>query len=75
MSNFKGNQNNLTSYQSDWYSQPTKTIRVPVGLADAILDWAHRLDFALSQVKESEGVEPYLSLSGAFGGVEDDLPP
>ena len=46
MANPKGNEAALkaTRYKAAWKSGSTRTIRVPVVLADATLDYAHRLD-------------------------------
>jgi hypothetical protein len=49
MPNPKGNEATLTKYQPKWRSGATQTIRVPIALADRILDYAHRLDEGMAQ--------------------------
>jgi hypothetical protein len=44
MSNPKGNIDTLKPYQPKWKSGATRTIRVPITLADELLLIAHRLD-------------------------------
>jgi hypothetical protein len=44
MANPKGNVNSLKHYESKWKSGATKTIRVPIALADQTLTYARRLD-------------------------------
>lgn len=44
MSNPKGNPATLKHYKPKWNNGSTRTIRVPVALADEILDYAHKLD-------------------------------
>lgn len=54
MSNPKGNPATLTKYTPKWNNGVTRTIRVPVAIADEILDYAHQLDDkALTQVNGS----------------------
>lgn len=74
MDSLNNSQQNLTSFKSSWHSQPTQTIRVPVILADAILDFAHQLDNALSQVDLGGGGDLHYSISGCLKGLEDTLP-
>ena len=70
MSNKNGNKDSLVSYPPHWYSQPTQTIRVPVELADAILDFSHQLDEALAQIDASEGAITHYVISGDLKGLE-----
>jgi hypothetical protein len=44
MPNPNGNIATLTSWKPRWLSGATQTIRVPVDLAEEILDYAHKLD-------------------------------
>lgn len=44
MPNPKGNLATLKHYKPKWKSGATQTIRVPVTLADQLLDYAHKLD-------------------------------
>lgn len=44
MPNYKGNEATLTKYRPKWRSGNTQTIRVPIALANQILDYAHRVD-------------------------------
>lgn len=54
MANPKGNLETLKPYQAKWNSGTTRTIRVPVVLADQVLEYAHKLDSgeALTQVNQ-----------------------
>lgn len=54
MSNPKGNEASLKKFKAKWYNGTTQTIRVPVVLADQILEYAHKLDESASQVNEVE---------------------
>ena len=51
MPNPKGHQDSLkdSQFKAAWQSGPTRTIRVPITLADATLDYARHLD---------KGIEP-----------------
>lgn len=54
MPNPKGNEATLKKYTPKWKSGETRTIRVPIALADKILDYAHKLDDgSLSQVNDN----------------------
>ncbi len=44
MSNPKGNEASLKKFKPKWQSGETRTIRVPIILADQILIYAHKLD-------------------------------
>lgn len=44
MANPKGNLDTLKHFQGKWRSGRTRTIRVPITLADQVLDFALRLD-------------------------------
>lgn len=44
MPNPKGHEASLKKFKPKWRSGPTQTIRVPIALADQILDYGHRLD-------------------------------
>lgn len=53
MSNPKGNPATLKHYTPKWKSGETRTIRVPVVLADQVLEYAHKLDNnSLTQVND-----------------------
>lgn len=54
MANPKGNEATLKKFQSKWHSGETRTIRVPVVLADQILEYAHNLDEAVTQENEAK---------------------
>lgn len=54
MANPKGNEATLKKFQPKWHSGETRTIRVPVALADQILDYAHNLDEAVTQENEAK---------------------
>ena len=59
MANPKGNLETLKPYQAKWNSGTTRTIRVPVVLADQVLKYAHKLDDgeALTQVNDDSLVK------------------
>jgi hypothetical protein len=44
MPNPKGNVNTLQHYEGKWRHGATKTIRVPIVLADQVLEYAKKLD-------------------------------
>jgi antitoxin component of MazEF toxin-antitoxin module len=44
MANPRGNESTLKKYQPTWKTGRTQTIRVPVALADQILEYARQLD-------------------------------
>lgn len=50
MANPKGNEATLKKFKPKWKSGETRTIRVPIALADQILDYGHKLDESPSQV-------------------------
>lgn len=52
MSNPKGNEATLKKFKPKWYNGTTQTIRVPIALADQVLEYAHKLDESPSQVNE-----------------------
>jgi len=74
MSDLEDNQSNLISYERKWYLQPTQTIRVPVAIAENILDFAHQLDDSLSQAERAREAWNQSAVSGDSRGVEDDIP-
>lgn len=54
MANPKGNPATLKHYVPKWKAGTTRTIRVPVALADQILDYAHKIDNnSLTQVNHN----------------------
>lgn len=59
MANPKGNLDTLKPYQAKWNSGTTRTIRVPVTLADQVLEYAHKLDSgkSLTQVNQDLSLE------------------
>jgi len=44
MANPKGNPQNLKSYKPKWKSGKTKTIRVPIAIANQVLEIARQID-------------------------------
>jgi predicted thioredoxin/glutaredoxin len=44
MPNPKGNPSTLAKYSPKWKSGETRTIRVPIVLAETILEYAHQID-------------------------------
>lgn len=44
MANPKGNEATLRKYEPKWNSGVTRTIRVPIALADQVLAYAHQID-------------------------------
>lgn len=64
MSNPKGNLATLRKYTPKWNGGKTQTIRVPIALAEKILDYAHQLDNeALTQLNSSKNYESDSSLT------------
>lgn len=63
MPNPKGNPATLKHYEPKWKAGVTRTIRVPVALADQILDYAHKVDNdSLTQVNQGNGNSPAIAL-------------
>jgi predicted RNase H-like nuclease (RuvC/YqgF family) len=44
MANPKGNESTLVKFTNKWNSGATKTIRVPVAIAEQVLEYARKLD-------------------------------
>jgi hypothetical protein len=65
MSNPKGNIDTLKPYQPKWKSGATRTIRVPIALAEELLLIAHRLD-------DGASTTPNIDLSSAAAVVLAD---
>lgn len=49
MPNPKGHEATLNKFKPKWHNGETRTIRVPIALADQILEYAHNLDEAVTQ--------------------------
>lgn len=49
MPNPKGHEATLSKFKPKWHNGETRTIRVPIALADQILEYAHNLDEAVTQ--------------------------
>lgn len=63
MSNPRGNEASLKKFKPKWYNGTTQTIRVPIALANQILDYAHKLDESLLQVNDfKQELEPNAAL-------------
>lgn len=56
MANPKGNIETLTHYQPQWNSGKTRTIRVPIALADRVLAYARKLDNHATQANENQDI-------------------
>lgn len=56
MPNPKGHPQNLRHFTGKWQSGPTRTIRVPIALADKVLIYAQALDTGVSVSSSQEGV-------------------
>lgn len=54
MSNPNGNESSLVRFKPQWNNGITKTIRVPVALADKILEYARELDELPMQTSSPE---------------------
>ncbi len=54
MANPKGNKETLTPYQPKWRSGKTRTIRVPIAIADRVLEAAREIDNGETLVTENE---------------------
>jgi predicted RNase H-like nuclease (RuvC/YqgF family) len=63
MANPKGNEASLrdSRFKAVWQSGSTRTIRVPVVLAETVLEYAHRLD---------DGIEPRDTMNKLVSDVE-----
>lgn len=70
MPNPKGNVQTLTKYRPKWKSGETRTIRVPVILADQILGYAHQLDEGAIAPNQSSQVD-LNHLSQVIAWLED----
>jgi hypothetical protein len=57
MPNPYGNESSLKKFKPKWNKGTTQTIRVPVAIAKEILDYAHKIDEAPTQVNEGENDE------------------
>ena len=44
MPNYKGNESSLVKYKPKWRSGKTQTIRVPIAIADLVLEAAEEID-------------------------------
>lgn len=56
MPNPKGNPQNLRHFTGKWRSGGTRTIRVPIILADEVLSYAQALDTGVSASSFNEGM-------------------
>ena len=56
MKSWKRNTKGLVYEKGKWNSGKTKTIRVPIVLADDVLEYAHQLDKSLSDNDKSTSV-------------------
>ncbi len=58
MANPKGNKETLTPYQPKWRSGKTRTIRVPIAIADEVLEAARAIDegkkFAVEEASNTD---------------------
>lgn len=54
MANPKGNESTLVKFTNKWNSGATKTIRVPVAIAEQVLEYARVLD---SQLPKTENLK------------------
>jgi hypothetical protein len=54
MPNPKGHEDSIkdSRFKAAWHSGPTRTIRVPIALADAALEYARNLTEALNRVTQ-----------------------
>jgi hypothetical protein len=57
MANPIGNPQNLKPYQGTWNHGNTRTIRVPVVLADQVLSFARSIDQGESQIENSSKID------------------
>ena len=60
MPNYKGNESSLVKYKPKWRSGKTQTIRVPIAIADLVLEAAREIDtngnISLLQVNQEQNV-------------------
>lgn len=54
MPNPKGHEATLNKFKPKWHNGETRTIRVPIALADQILEYAHNLDEAVTQENQAK---------------------
>lgn len=59
MANPKGNVSTLKHYKPKWNSGKTQTVRVPIALANKVLDYAHKLDSETSQAMTQVNKDEY----------------
>lgn len=75
MANPKGNPATLKHYIPKWKAGTTRTIRVPVALADQILDYAHKIDNdSLAQVNHNgNGDSPAIAATPQDDNLNETL--
>lgn len=73
MSNPKGNEATLKKFKPKWYNGTTQTIRVPIAIADQILEYAHKLDEAPSQVNEDNSSSNSDATENQQGNLNETL--
>lgn len=57
MANYKGNEASLVKYKPKWRSGKTRTIRVPIAIADRVLEVAKAIDnseFCITDTSKSK---------------------
>ncbi|MEG4508162.1 hypothetical protein QUA81_31830 [Microcoleus sp. F6_B4] len=78
MPNPKGHQNSIkdSRFKAAWHSGPTRTIRVPIALADATLDYARQLDQG-TEPRDTSNVSPEIEVktgkSPDTSGSDDEV--
>ncbi|MEG3918107.1 hypothetical protein QUA07_03035 [Microcoleus sp. T3_A4] len=80
MPNPKGHEDSIkdSRFKAAWQSGPTRTIRVPIALADATLDYARQIDKKIEQ-RDTEGkrsdseVEKKQTKSHDTSGLTDEV--
>lgn len=70
MPNPKGNPATLEKYEAKWKHGKTRTIRVPIALADEILDYAHQLDEGKAITTQDQDKKLYEALTQVIAALE-----
>ena len=70
MPNPKGNPATLEKYEAKWKHGKTRTIRVPITLADEILDYAHQLDEGNAIATQDQDKKLHEALTQVIAALE-----
>ncbi len=70
MPNPKGNPATLKQHTPKWNHGKTRTIRVPIALADEILDYAHQLDNGKATATQDQDAKVQETLTQVIATLE-----